>query len=567
MKFLNRVNYLGKFTSLFILAGISLSTLILLILFAELSNYQHLSNLDKAKFEYTEKKKNITKFYDQYKRFLISLDENTLFLKYLTNPNQENHENLLSLFDTLINDKLEITQLRYIDEFGKEKIRIDRNFYGETPSIISEASLQDKSNRYYFKETMNLNQNMVFISKLNLNIENGKTEKPIKPVWRFAIPIIYENQKRGILIVNIFANQFLQELIQSNTFNIDIFDQDEQILVSSFENKAQWTKYLEKMPILERNNFILEDVLIDNINSEVLKIAFTPKDGALSFFKFINIKIMILIFVIFIISFILAYYLAKIPKKLFNELESQQKLILQQSKLSAMGEMIGMIAHQWRQPLNGISVLVQEIEIKKEMNLLDDKDFSFAIVNIKDTLNYMSKTINDFRDFFKPSKGKNEFNFLDCIQQSFNLSEVRLKDKNIDYKINYSKEINLSCFLVTSYESEIKQVFLNLINNSVDAFVNKAIENREIIVNLFCDEKEINIEFIDNAGGIDSQIFEDIFEPYSSSKEAEQGTGLGLYLSKMIIEKNIKGSIFVQNTKNGAMFKILIPKIGYELLK
>jgi signal transduction histidine kinase len=561
MRFLNRVNYLGKFTSLFILAGISLSTIILIALFAELSNYHHLSNLDKAKFEYTEKKKNITKFYDQYKRFLISLDENTLFLKYLTEPNQENQENLLSLFDTLINDKLEITQLRYIDEFGKEKVRIDRNFYGETPNIISEASLQDKSDRFYFKETMNLSQNMIFVSKLDLNIENGKIEKPIKPVWRFAIPIIYENQKRGILIVNIFANQFLQDLIQSNTFNIDIFDQDEQILVSSFENKAQWTKYLEKMPILERNNFILEDVLIDNINSEVLKIAFTPKDGALSFFKFINIKIMILIFVIFIISFILAYYLAKIPKKLFNELESQQKFILQQSKLSAMGEMIGMIAHQWRQPLNGISVLIQEIEIKKEMNVLDDKEFNFAITNIKNTLNYMSQTINDFRDFFKPTKGKREFNFLDSLYQSFELSKVRLMDKNIDYEINYSKDIDLNCFLITSYESEIKQVFLNLINNSVDAFLSKNIEEKRIIVNLKCDENLLNIEFIDNAGGINENILENIFEPYSSSKEAQHGTGLGLYLSKMIIEKNIKGTILAQNLKDGAIFKISIPKI------
>ncbi|MGE0052550.1 MAG: hypothetical protein AB7S49_13620, partial [Arcobacter sp.] len=212
MKFLNRVNYLSRFTYLFILAGISLSSLILVILFAELSNYQKLSNLDKAKFEFEQKKKNITKFYEQYKRFLISLDENTIFLKYLTNPNEENHENLLSLFDTLMSDKPEVTQLRYLDETGKEKIRIDRNFYGEIPNIISEVSLQDKSKRDYFIETMALEQNMIYVSKLNLNIENGKIEKPIKPVWRFAIPIVYKNKRRGILIVNIFANKFLQEL-------------------------------------------------------------------------------------------------------------------------------------------------------------------------------------------------------------------------------------------------------------------------------------------------------------------------------------------------------------------
>jgi len=561
MKFLNRVNYLSRFTYLFILAGISLSSLILVILFAELSNYQKLSNLDKAKFEFEQKKKNITKFYEQYKRFLISLDENTIFLKYLTNPNEENHENLLSLFDTLMSDKPEVTQLRYLDETGKEKIRIDRNFYGEIPNIISEVSLQDKSKRDYFIETMALEQNMIYVSKLNLNIENGKIEKPIKPVWRFAIPIVYKNKRRGILIVNIFANKFLQELIQSNTFNVDVFDQDNQVLVSSFENRPQWTKDLEKTPILEKDKFILEDILIDNINNEVLHIGFTPKDWALSFFEFVNSKIIILIFIIFIISFILAYYLAKIPKKLFDELESQQKFILQQSKLSAMGEMIAMIAHQWRQPLNGISVLIQEIEIKKEMNILDDEQFNFATTNIKNTLNYMSKTINDFRNFFKPSKNKTEFNFLDAVSQSFELSEVRLKDKNIEYEIKYSHKLDLNCFLILSFESEIKQVFLNLINNSVDAFLSKNIEKRKIIVNLKCDNDLIYIEFIDNAGGIDNKLIDKIFEPYISSKESQNGTGLGLYLSKMIIEKNMRGTIIAENIENGAIFKISIPKI------
>ncbi|MGE0050572.1 MAG: sensor histidine kinase, partial [Arcobacter sp.] len=390
---------------------------------------------------------------------------------------------------------------------------------------------------------------------------NGKIEKPIKPVWRFAIPIVYKNKRRGILIVNIFANKFLQELIQSNTFNVDVFDQDNQVLVSSFEDRSQWTKDLEKTPILEKDKFILENILIDNINNEVLHIGFTPKDWALSFFEFVNSKIIILIFVIFIISFILAYYLAKIPKKLFDELESQQKFILQQSKLSAMGEMIAMIAHQWRQPLNGISVLIQEIEIKKEMNILDDEQFNFATTNIKNTLNYMSKTINDFRNFFKPSKNKTEFNFLDAVSQSFELSEVRLKDKNIEYEIKYSHKLDLNCFLILSFESEIKQVFLNLINNSVDAFLSKNIEKRKIIVNLKCDNDLIYIEFIDNAGGIDNKLIDKIFEPYISSKESQNGTGLGLYLSKMIIEKNMRGTIIAENIENGAIFKISIPKI------
>lgn len=162
--------------------------------------------------------------------------------------------------------------------------------------------------------------------------------------------------------------------------------------------------------------------------------------------------------------------------------------------------------------------------------------------------------------FFKPTKAKTEFNLFDVINQSFKLSEVRLSDRGIDFKVIDISKSDIECFKLVSFESEIKQVFINLINNSIDAFGKKEIEKKEIIVNLKCGEKLISINFIDNAGGIDKQILENIFEPYSSTKEEQHGTGLGLYLSKMIIEKNIGGKISAENLKNGALFKIIIPK-------
>lgn len=560
MRFLTRINYLRKFTYLFILSGISLSTLILFFLFIELSNYQKIINKDLAKYVHQEKKKTISKVYEQYKKFLVSLDENSFFIKYLNESNEENSENLAILFDTIIKNRPEVTQLRYIDELGNEKIRIERKINGGETFIVSEDKLQNKLNRDYFVETMKLKENMVYVSKIDLNIEHGKIELPIKPVWRFAVPIFYKNEKRGIFIVNIFAENFLNELINSKTFNITIYDQDGETLVTSFKNSPSWTRYLNLEPLIDEKDFVYKNELIDIKNKEKINIMLFEKNNPWNFLKFINEKLILLVLLILIVSFILAYYLAKIPKVLFDELESQQKFILQQSKLSTMGEMIAMIAHQWRQPLNGMSVLLQEVEIKKEMNVLESKDIDFAIINIKNILNYMSQTINDFRDFFKPTKAKTEFNLFDVINQSFKLSEVRLSDRGIDFKVIDISKLDIECFKLVSFESEIKQVFINLINNSIDAFGKKEIEKKEIIVNLKCGEKLISINFIDNAGGIDKQILENIFEPYSSTKEEQHGTGLGLYLSKMIIEKNIGGKISAENLKNGALFKIIIPK-------
>lgn len=560
MRFLTRINYLRKFTYLFILSGISLSTLILFFLFIELSNYQKIINKDLAKYVHQEKKKTISKVYEQYKKFLVSLDENSFFIKYLNESTEENSENLAILFDTIIKNRPEVTQLRYIDELGNEKIRIERKINGGETFIVSEDKLQNKLNRDYFVETMKLKENMVYVSKIDLNIEHGKIELPIKPVWRFAVPIFYKNEKRGIFIVNIFAENFLNELINSKTFNITIYDQDGETLVTSFKNSPSWTRYLNLEPLIDEKDFVYKNELIDIKNKEKINIMLFEKNNPWNFLKFINEKLILLVLLILIVSFILAYYLAKIPKVLFDELESQQKFILQQSKLSTMGEMIAMIAHQWRQSLNGMSVLLQEVEIKKEMNVLESKDIDFAIINIKNILNYMSQTINDFRDFFKPTKAKTEFNLFDVINQSFKLSEVRLSDRGIDFKVIDISKSDIECFKLVSFESEIKQVFINLINNSIDAFGKKEIEKKEIIVNLKCGEKLISINFIDNAGGIDKQILENIFEPYSSTKEEQHGTGLGLYLSKMIIEKNIGGKISAENLKNGALFKIIIPK-------
>jgi len=288
--------------------------------------------------------------------------------------------------------------------------------------------------------------------------------------------------------------------------------------------------------------------------------AFTLKENTIDFYKYLNTELIFLIFLIIIIAFFLAKVLSNIPKKLFDKIELQQKLLIQQSKHSAMGEMTSMLAHQWRQPLNIISSLIQEIEIKKEMKILKDEEFFKNTKEIKNTLTHMSLTINDFSDFFKPNKLKNKFYIDKAIKESIKLIEKRLEKYNIKCKVSLYKVKNDSDLLIKSFENEFKNVVVNLLNNSIDAFSLKSIDNKLIEINIFSNKKEIKIDFIDNAGGINENISNSLFEPYVTTKEDLNGSGLGLYMSKIIIEQNMKGSIIAKNIDKKAVFSLVLEK-------
>ena len=560
MPFIKRINYLKGFTSLFLLAGISLSFLILIVLYSEFMKFQDMLNKEKAEHEILLKKEKVFEHYKYFENFLLTVENNRFLKNFIEDNSKDKKNNLITLFKTLAMNEKYITQLRYIDENGQEVIRVDRNKITEKIKLVPKNKLQNKKNRDYFINTMRLNKGEIYVSKLDLNIENGEIEVPYKPVWRFAMKVFLNNQEKGIVIVNIFAQYMLEDILQSSSFYIDIFDENEQILVSSFKEKKQWTKYLKTKSDLKKDDFVKSDILIQDINHEKLYIALTSKNWINDFLKLLNLNIILLIIFVFIASYIIAYFLAKIPKKLFDELELQQNMLIQQSKLAAMGEMTSMIAHQWRQPLNGISVLLQEIEIKKEMEVLSDDEFNSISKNIKMTLNHMSKTIDSFRDFFKPSKKKNFFDIKDAIKNVQDILKIRIQKLDLKFDVKVASNLDKNCFLINSYESEFKQVIINIINNSIDALESFINEDRYIKIDLECNKEKIVIKILDNAGGIKNSILSSIFEPYSTTKEEQNGTGLGLYMSKMIIEKNMGGNIKAYNKDDGACFEISLPK-------
>ncbi len=244
--------------------------------------------------------------------------------------------------------------------------------------------------------------------------------------------------------------------------------------------------------------------------------------------------------------------------KIKEEVEKSRikdRTILQQSRLAQMGEMISMIAHQWRQPLAAISATSASLELKASLNRLDNDMVQQKAQNISGFSQHLSHTIDDFRNFFKPDKSKEEITFAKIIESSLKIVQTELESKNILVQTEYKCKGT-----VLVYANELRQVALNLIKNAEDALLEKEIKEPKIIIRCYSDKDKSVLEVLDNAGGIDDTIINNIFDPYFSTKTNKDGTGLGLYMSKTIIEDHCDGEISVGNTVEGALFKITLNK-------
>ncbi|MEA3352802.1 MAG: hybrid sensor histidine kinase/response regulator [Campylobacterota bacterium] len=242
--------------------------------------------------------------------------------------------------------------------------------------------------------------------------------------------------------------------------------------------------------------------------------------------------------------------------------KEKEQLMFQQSKMAAMGEMLENIAHQWRQPLSVISTGASGIKMEKEFGLLTDKMLMETLDNIVNSTQFLSKTIDDFRDFFKANKTKEDFVIKDAVEKTLNMLQSKFKNRNIKvFK-------NIEDISICSLENEFIQAILNILNNSRDAL--EKIENldeRFVFLDIQRDNDNVIIFVKDSAGGIPENIIGRVFEAYFTTKEDSDGTGIGLYMTQQIIEEHMHGKIEVENSTyqyndkeyRGAKFTITLP--------
>lgn len=248
-------------------------------------------------------------------------------------------------------------------------------------------------------------------------------------------------------------------------------------------------------------------------------------------------------------SLIFSFALGFMLKNIANEKNEKEKLLIHQSKLASMGEMINNIAHQWRQPLTHLGFINMNLQLSFEDNPIDKKYLLGKIEESNSQLDFMSRTIDNFRDFYKPTKQKELFYISIAVKKALDIMKPIFESNNIKFKFNIIKDKQIN-----AYENEYSQVILNILTNAKDILVSRNIENPQIIITI--DEKnDFSItSILDNAQGIKQNHLNLIFDPYFTTKQ--QGSGIGLYMSKMIIESHFKGKIKATNKKNGASFSI-----------
>ena len=367
-------------------------------------------------------------------------------------------------------------------------------------------------------------------------------EKELKQAYT-----VFENAHDGIIITDANANIInVNKAFERNTgyFLVDVKGKNPKLLKSDIQDvdfyKNMWkeinlSSYWEGEIINKRKDgkLYVERLKISTVYNEEKKLI-----NYIALFSDITLQ--------------------KEQQKLIKE---NEKILYQQSKMAAMGEMIGNIAHQWRQPLSVISVSASGIKLYQEEGLYskeDSKDFIEAILN---STKYLSDTIDDFRNFYKEDLEKINFEVKKSIDKTINLLKTEFIKEDIS--VIYLGEPNI---FIHGIENQFLQVTMNILNNAKDALIEKEIKNRHIFINVYEENAKTYIEIQDNAGGVNDDIIEHVFEPYFTTKHKSLGTGIGLYMSEEIVTKQLNGKLSVYNKsinyKNvnyfGACFRIEI---------
>jgi PAS domain S-box-containing protein len=233
-----------------------------------------------------------------------------------------------------------------------------------------------------------------------------------------------------------------------------------------------------------------------------------------------------------------------------KSIKQKDRLLVQQSKMAAMGEMIGAIAHQWRQPLNITALMIQGLQEQFLDEDLDEESLEYIVDKCMQQINFMSNTIEDFRNFFKPNRSKVNFSVKELLEKSISMVESQFKSHNITLSLDGDD------FRLTGYDTEFQQVILNILSNSKDAIIDIQKNDSGYIGKISIEVYKNYIKISDNGGGIPDEIKDRVFEPYFTTKDDTSGTGIGLYMSKTIIEDSMNGKIYLSNSDNGSVFKI-----------
>ncbi len=534
-----------------------------------------------------------TRFIDLYlgslSRSLKSIAYNPYFLSYVVDPKHINQAEFLFLTIMLEHD--DYMQLRFLGADGVEKLRFDRDQLGGYP--YKKEKLQDKSDRYYFQEAAKLPEGEIYSSKIDFNVENGKVVQPFVPVFRVSVPIYFKEKFQGVLTINTFAQTIVSLFTDSPIFETTLFDTDGYLIFSKghyYDRSVNPEKIGDILPIPPENipkkphqTFLSEPDKIYAktipMGTEYINVAFSPKPDTVIAFGQEDYRIAMLVLgLLFLGAFPLSYLLSRPIEHMFDTVTRQQeqlreltrtleerveektqenarkdRLIIHQARLAELGEMIGNIAHQWRHPLTRLSLILQNAKALNAKGRLPPEKLTEMLTTANEQIFFMSDTIDNFKDFYKPTGEHIAFPARDAYNKMIDIIGYDLKHKNIAIRCDATQTLTLH-----GNPNELAQVMLNLVGNARDALIEHDVDHAAILLSAFRNGNRGIITVRDNAGGIPEENLEKIFEPYFSTK-AEKGTGIGLYMVRTIIQEKFGGSIEAVNDSEGALFTITVP--------
>jgi two-component system, NtrC family, C4-dicarboxylate transport sensor histidine kinase DctB len=494
------------------------------------------------------------------------------------------------------NNKILSSLITYIDSrFNTIKITTkDYSYWDDTYEFI-----QNGNQEYIYEnfrdttttlENINLNF-MIFINSKNEIIHTQVTKdiniKDKNDFTKSIVDSIKDNQDISIIK---YQNNYYY-LVRSQILRSDLSGETKgylytgkKIQLEKFSNDYQSdVKFIDKVPSkidatlkskfidkinvhFEYDKNILSNIISLNINNKNLVVLqfdnyreiYTQGKKQIVLF---NATVSVFVLILFFIFYFYIYYHQKLNKQLEQKIKdeikkqkAQEEILIHQSRSAEIGEMINNIAHQWRQPLNNLSLTIQNISFTYQSGVLTQEELDKTIDKSKKIIKTMSNTIDTFRDFFEPNKNKVLFKIEHSIDNTLEILSSTLRFHNIEL----IKEI-IDDVEIYDFENEFSQVLLNIITNAKDALVSNKIEKPTIKITISKIFNNLIVKIKDNANGVDEEIIDKIFEPYFTTKGKDQGTGIGLYMSKIIIEKNMHGKIEVTNDKEGAVFRITLP--------
>ncbi|OCL83822.1 ABC transporter substrate-binding protein [Arcobacter porcinus] len=482
-------------------------------------------------------------------------------------------ENEISLKAMMVSNNVNLKSMKFVDhthniyDLINNKIDIISAYTSKAPYILQKNNI--KYNVFYPKDYGFDMYSDFLITNINYARDDYKSVDSFRKAslkgWEYA----YNNIEKSVDII-------LEKYNRQNLTKDELIYEAEELKYLSYLNgsKLGEIKQDKVQRIFDLYNLLGLVPKDSNIDGFIL----TKEESILNQWIITNIqenidsssiwKMIIVIFILTTLIIYRQYLITKVNKKLKNlvkiktnrlkimnqklanrikkELEinlEKDRILAQQQKMISMGQMIENIAHQWRQPLSIISTRASMIKLKNDLKMLDKDELNEALEQILNTTTYLSQTIDDFRDFFRPRKEKEIFSLSKSIYKSIELS--KLSFENSDIKLIF-EEKDIDIF---GYETELIQVFINAINNSKDALIQKNIDDKLVIINLIEKNSKVYIEFMDSALGIEDDILHKVFEPYFTTKHQYSGTGIGLYMSSEIVSKHMKGEIFMKNVE------------------